>query len=122
MMLTFEAVVHVEPASVPVFSDAGPDAKAYGAAKGFPVPPVGQPPTQKFMVGWYSHCDRLTPTRAVPKLDAPMTAASTPSTTISTTTPVMGLMIARDNSVLVTVRTAVRTEDRGPKSAEVMAL
>ena len=34
----------------------------------------------------------------------------------------MGLMIARDDSVLVTVQTAVRTEDRGPKSAEVMAL
>ena len=63
VILTLGVVARAEPAAGPDFSDTGPDADAYGAAKRFPVPPVGQPPTQEFMVGWYSHYDRLTPTR-----------------------------------------------------------
>jgi hypothetical protein len=71
VMLTLVAVARAEPASGPDFSNTGLDAEAYGAAKGFPVPPVGQPATQEFTIGWHSHYDRLTPMRTVPKLDVP---------------------------------------------------
>jgi hypothetical protein len=37
-ILVFEGVVLAE--SGPVFSDTGPDAEAYGASKGYPVPPL----------------------------------------------------------------------------------
>jgi hypothetical protein len=50
VMFTLGAVARAESASGPVFSDAGPDAEAYGAAKGFPVPPVGQPATHRMAV------------------------------------------------------------------------
>lgn len=115
VILTLGAVARAEPAAGPDFSDTGPDADAYGAAKGFPVPPVGQPPTQEFMVGWYSHYDRLTPTRAVPKLDAPSTLkrAAGPITPVYQYdgrqnsiddyldhNSATGLLIARDDSIL----------------------
>jgi hypothetical protein len=122
MLLTLEAVAHAEPASGRVFSDAGPDAEAYRAAKGFPVLPVGQPATQECMIGWHSHYDRIRPIRASPKLDCTDDGRQHSIGDYLDHNTVMGLMIARDDSVLVMVQTAVRTEDRGPRSAEVIAL
>jgi hypothetical protein len=53
-MVVLEGVVFAE--SGPVFSDTGPEAEAYGASRGYPVPPFEYPPGdgQDFMVGTYS--------------------------------------------------------------------
>jgi CubicO group peptidase (beta-lactamase class C family) len=62
---------HAGPA-VPVFSDTGPEADAYGAAQGYPVPPSGSPtPAQNHIVGLFSHFDRVTAMRAVPRAGPP---------------------------------------------------
>lgn len=58
--------------ALPVFSDTGPDAAAYGAAEGYPTGAVGQMVTQRTIVGAYSQFDSLHPARVIP-------AASTPS-------------------------------------------
>jgi hypothetical protein len=63
-IVVFEGVVFAE--SGPVFSDTGTDAEAYGASKGYPVPPFEYPPgsRQEFLVGTYSHfasCIRCAP-------------------------------------------------------------
>ncbi|HUN52374.1 MAG TPA: serine hydrolase [Candidatus Sulfotelmatobacter sp.] len=61
-------------ASGPVFSDSGPDAQAYGADEGYPVPPKDAPYaqiTQKFLVGHYSHFDRVRRLRTVPTSPQP---------------------------------------------------
>ena len=70
-MLVLEGVVFAE--SGPSFSDTGPEAEAYGASKGYPVPPFEYPPgfRQDFMVGTYSHYDKLHPMRTVPKPATP---------------------------------------------------
>jgi len=71
-MLAFEGVVFAE--SGPVFSDTGPEAEAYGSSKGYPVPPFEYPPgfRQDFMVGMYSHYDKVHPMRTVPKPAMPL--------------------------------------------------
>ncbi|WP_245473865.1 serine hydrolase domain-containing protein [Bradyrhizobium zhanjiangense] len=70
-MLVFEAVVFAE--SGPVFSDTGPEAEEYGASRGYPVPPFEYPPGrgQDFMVGTYSHFDKVRPVRPVEKPATP---------------------------------------------------
>jgi hypothetical protein len=70
-ILVFEGVGFAE--SGPVFSDTGPDAEAYGASKGYPVPPFEYPPgvRQDFMIGTYSHFDKVHPMRTVPKPATP---------------------------------------------------
>ena len=57
----------------PVFSDTGPEAEAYGASRGYPVPPFEYPPGdgQDFMVGTYSHFDKVHPMRTVQKPATP---------------------------------------------------
>jgi CubicO group peptidase (beta-lactamase class C family) len=66
-MLVFENAGFAE--SGPVFSDTGPDAEAYGASQGYAVPPFEYPPgvRQDFMVGTYSHFDKVRPMRTVQK-------------------------------------------------------
>jgi len=70
-MLVFEGVVFAE--SGPVFSDTGPEAEAYGASRGYPVPPFEYPPGrgQDIMVGTYSHFDKVRPVRPVEKPATP---------------------------------------------------
>lgn len=58
--------------AVPVFSDTGPDATAYGAAEGYPIGSRETIGSQRTLVGAYSHYDTLRPS-------APIPAAPTPS-------------------------------------------
>ena len=113
--LAFEGVVFAQ--SGPVFSDTGPDAEAYGASKGYPVPPFEYPPGsgQEFMVGTYSHYDKLTPMRTVSKPAAPSILKRAAKEIVPVyhydgrqktigdyldTQPVTGLLIARDDTIL----------------------
>jgi CubicO group peptidase (beta-lactamase class C family) len=113
--LVFEGVVFAE--SGPVFSDTGPEAEAYGASKGYPVPSFEYPPgsRQDFMVGTYSHFDKLHPMRTVPKPAAPSVLKRAADEIVPVyhydarqkaigdyldTHPVTGLLIARDDTIL----------------------
>jgi CubicO group peptidase (beta-lactamase class C family) len=102
--------------SGPVFSDTGADADAYGAAQGYPVPPLGQPFTQKTMIGWHSHYDRLTPMRTISAGIAPTQLKRAkdeiaPAYPYGGQTnfiedylgrnPVTGLLIAREDTILL---------------------
>ncbi|OQW54847.1 MAG: hypothetical protein A4S14_14420 [Proteobacteria bacterium SG_bin9] len=70
-MFAFEGAAFAD--SGPVFSSTGPDAEAYGASMGYPVPPFEYPPgtRQDFMVGLQSRYDQVTPVRTVPKPPSP---------------------------------------------------
>jgi len=57
-------------AADPVFSDAGPDAAAYGAAQGYPIGGRSAP-AQAEMVGTYSHYDRIWPFHRVARAETP---------------------------------------------------
>jgi len=113
--LIFEGIVFAQ--SGPVFSDTGPDAEAYGASKGYPVPPFEYPPGsgQEFMVGTYSYYDKVKPMRTVSKSAAPSILKRAAKeiapvyhydgrqTTIGDyldAQPVTGLLIARDDTIL----------------------
>jgi CubicO group peptidase (beta-lactamase class C family) len=114
-ILVFERVVFAE--SGPVFSDTGPDAEAYGASKGYPVPPFEYPPgvRQDFMIGTYSHFDKVHPMRTVPKPATPSVLKRTAEEIVPVyhydgrqkvigdyldTHPVTGLLIARGDTIL----------------------
>src|SRR5947209_13752321 len=45
----------------PSFNPRGPDAEAYGAAEGYPTAGPALARTQRYMVGSFSHYDRLRP-------------------------------------------------------------
>ena len=109
--------MQAQAASRPVFSDTGPDAEAYGAAQGFPVPspPVAALPTQEFMVGWHSHYDRFRQMRTVHKADKPSVLKRAEEEINPVypyegrynfikdyleRNPVTGLLIARDDTIL----------------------
>ena len=97
----------------PVFSNAGPDAAAYGAAEGFPV---GTRTTSepRYLVATYSHFDELFPARAVPRAAAPwqFKRAAKPTIFYSFNSnrlsiedylarnPTTGLLIAKDDTIL----------------------
>src|SRR5256885_1917781 len=104
-------------ASGPVFSDTGPEAEAYGASKGYPVPPFEYPPgvRQDFMVGTYSHFDKVHPMRTVQKPATPSVLKRAAEEIVPVyhydgrqkaigdyldTHPVTGLLIARDDTIL----------------------
>jgi CubicO group peptidase (beta-lactamase class C family) len=55
----------------PVFSAAGPDAAAYGQAEGYPTAPPSPLLAQRFMVGNFSHFDRLFAAHTVEKSASP---------------------------------------------------
>jgi CubicO group peptidase (beta-lactamase class C family) len=113
--LTLVSAVHANPA-VPVFSDTGPEAEAYGAAQGYPVPSAGSPtPAQNNIVGLFSHFDRVTAMRAVPRSN-PLSVLKRAAEEIAPVYqyddrqksigeyldahPVTGLLIARDDTIL----------------------
>ena len=114
-IFVFEGAVFAE--SGPVFSDTGPDAEAYGASKGYPVPPFEYPPgvRQDFMIGTYSHFDKVHPMRTVPKPATPSVLKRTAEEIVPVyhydgrqkvigdyldTHPVTGLLIARGDTIL----------------------
>src|SRR5438876_1900350 len=114
-MLVLEGVIFAE--SGPVFSDTGPEAEAYGASRGYPMPPFEYPPgeRQDFMVGTYSHFDELHPMRPVQKPATPSILKRTAEEIAPVyhydgrqkaisdyldTHPVTGLLIARDDTIL----------------------
>ncbi|HST76192.1 MAG TPA: serine hydrolase, partial [Acetobacteraceae bacterium] len=109
----------------PVFSDTGPDAAAHGAAEGYPIPPKGKAATPETKIGWHSHYDQLTPVRTVAKSDRPSPlkrAAEEIQPTypydgrVNTVAdyldhnPVMGLLVARDDTILLEHYQYARTD------------
>jgi CubicO group peptidase (beta-lactamase class C family) len=113
--LALISAVHAHPA-VPVFSDTGPEAEAYGAAEGYPVPSAGSPtPAQNNIVGLFSHFDRVTAMRAVPRSNPPSTLKRAAEEIAPVYQydhkqknigdyldehPATGLLIARDDTIL----------------------
>jgi CubicO group peptidase (beta-lactamase class C family) len=114
-MIAFQGAVCAQ--SGPVFSSTGPEAEEYGASKGYPVPPYEYPPgsRQDFMVGAYSHFDKLHQMRTVPKPATPSLIKRTTEEIVPVyhydgrqkvigdyldTHPVTGLLIARDDTIL----------------------
>ena len=104
----------------PIFSPAGPDAAHYGAADGFPVPSPavariqGNPFHPKYRVGAFSHFDELFPTRPIKQADTSwMFKRSATDIRYSyrgtqssiaeylSRNPVTGLLIAKDDRILV---------------------
>jgi CubicO group peptidase (beta-lactamase class C family) len=57
--------------ALPVFSDTGPDAAAYGAADGYPLGTGGHTRDQRVLVGSFSHFDEILPSRPVRRAAAP---------------------------------------------------
>jgi CubicO group peptidase (beta-lactamase class C family) len=57
--------------AVPVLSDTGPDAAAYGEAEGYPIGIPGVMGTQRTLVGSYSHYDQLRQSRLIPPAATP---------------------------------------------------
>lgn len=101
-------------AADPVVSPTGPDAASYGADAGYPI--GGRtPPTQRVMVGAYSHYDRIWPFHPVAKAGTPIPLARAAQEITATyqlrgatytltdylaRNPVTGLLIARDGTIL----------------------
>src|SRR6516162_5243736 len=57
--------------TVPVLSNTGPDAAAYGADEGFPLGTLATASQMRHLVASYSHFDELTPARIVPRAASP---------------------------------------------------
>jgi CubicO group peptidase (beta-lactamase class C family) len=101
--------------ALPVFSPDGPDAAAYGAAEGYPVHLIGPQRDQRFLVGAFSHADRLLPHRDVPAAPAPVPFARSRQELVLTykyrgathsladyleRNPATGLLIIRDRTIM----------------------
>ena len=101
-------------AADPVFSATGPDAASYGADAGYPISDR-TPPTQRWMVGAYSHYDRIWPFHPVarPNTSTPLAragreiavtyrvrGASHTLVDYLARFPATGLLIARDDTIL----------------------
>jgi CubicO group peptidase (beta-lactamase class C family) len=114
-ILVFKGAVFAQ--SGPVFSDTGPDAEVYGASKGYPVPPFEYPPgsRQDFMVGTYSHFDKVHRMRTVAKPATPSVLKRAAEEIVPVyhydgrqkvigdyldTHPVTGMLIARGDTIL----------------------
>ena len=113
LLLAISGAVCAE--SGPVFSDAGPDAAAFGAAENYPLGTRATLNQQQYMVGDYSHYDALLTARVVPRAPAPSPlerAAQALSlryrhqgewhtlTDYLARNPVTGLLIVRDGTIL----------------------
>jgi hypothetical protein len=99
--------------AIPVFSATGPDALDYGENQGYPV---GSPLLrQRYMVGNYTHFDRLHPSNLIAKSENSSTLERAPAELRVTyryhgqeltigdylaRNPTTGLLIARDNTIL----------------------
>ena len=101
--------------AAPVFSAGGPDAEAYGAAQNYPFGPRTSQLPQQFMIGSYTHADRLYAHHDVAKAPVASPLARAPRE-ISVTyryqgaaytlddylrrNPATSLVIGRDTSIL----------------------
>jgi CubicO group peptidase (beta-lactamase class C family) len=91
----------------------GPDAELWGAPENYPVPPVaiaqmqGNPWAPKYRVGAFTHLDRLYKTRTVSRAAEPWTFKHGPFNGQALIAdylahhPVTGLLIARDDQILI---------------------
>ena len=100
--------------TVPVLSNTGPDAAAYGADEGFPLGTLATASQMRHLVASYSHFDELTPARFVPRAASPWSFQRAAEPDISYTfggerrtimdylsrQPTTGLLIARDDTIL----------------------
>jgi CubicO group peptidase (beta-lactamase class C family) len=98
----------------PVFSASGPGAELYGAAENYPIkdPALpfipGNPLSQKYRVGAFSHFDELFPTRQINQAASPWSfkreqmpdAFRNRATDYLSRNPVTGLLIAKDDRIL----------------------
>lgn len=114
----FQAPLRAENGAAPVFSQTGPSADTYGAARNYPVPGQILPLdklTQDLMVGHYSHYDQFRKLRPVPTSTGPSPLKRAAAEIapvygydgrIKTMAdylhdhPVTGLLIARDDTIL----------------------
>jgi CubicO group peptidase (beta-lactamase class C family) len=113
----------------PHFDPGGPDAVRYGQGEGYPVPDAitarsrGNPWEPRYRVGAFSHLDHLYPTRAVARAavswafkyaNAPLRyqwrGQSSSLDDYLARNPVSGLLIARDNVILVERYQYARTD------------
>jgi CubicO group peptidase (beta-lactamase class C family) len=106
-----------ENSAGPVFSPSGPDAERYGAARGFPVPDAGlarqqgNPYEPGYRVGVFSHFDEIYPTRPIKCAATPWSFKHAQAdmsdsfrrrvTDYLSRNPVTGLLIAKDDRILV---------------------
>ncbi|HKO72246.1 MAG TPA: serine hydrolase [Bradyrhizobium sp.] len=102
-----------EVSSAPVFLASGPKAEIYGAAENYPIkdpalPFVpGNPLSQKYRVGAFSHFDELFPTRQIKPAASPWSfkrvqmphAFEKRATDYLSRNPVTGLLIAKDDQI-----------------------
>jgi CubicO group peptidase (beta-lactamase class C family) len=96
-----------------VHAQSGPEADLYGAAEGYPVPPPalaqqqGNPWQPKYRVGAFTHLDRLYKTRTLSHAAVPWAFRRGEFEVPAAVTdylvhhPVTGLLIARDDRILV---------------------
>jgi CubicO group peptidase (beta-lactamase class C family) len=98
-----------------VFSDTGYAADAYGAAEHYPLPERAKEKTQKQFVGYYTHFDEIYPADPIAKAGSPSVLKSSPDEltlnypydgrirsigSYLDRSPVTGLLIARDDTIL----------------------
>jgi hypothetical protein len=100
--------------TVPVLSNTGPDAAAYGADEGFPLGTLVSASQMRHLVATYSHFDELTPARIVRRATSSWSFQRAAEPEISYTfggerrkimdylnrQPTTGLLIARDDTIL----------------------
>jgi CubicO group peptidase (beta-lactamase class C family) len=109
-----------EDGAGPVFSPSGPNGELYGAAEGFPIADrtlahqPGEPHEAKYRVGAYSHFDDIYPTHRIKCAAAPWTFKRSQTDVryyywgnrssvaeYLSRNPVTGLLIAKDDQILV---------------------
>src|SRR6202790_3859776 len=118
MLATFGTTQAEEAAklsvTVPVLSNTGPDAAAYGADEGFPLGTLATASQMRHLVATYSHFDELTPARIIPRAASPWSFQRAAEPEISYTfggerrkimdylnrQPTTGLLIAKDDTIL----------------------
>jgi CubicO group peptidase (beta-lactamase class C family) len=101
--------------ALPVLSDTGPDAAAFGAAEGYPVGTRKTLGHQNTMVGTYSHFDQILPSNPVPRAATPAPFQRAPAELALTYPfrgathtldqyldrhPATGLLIVRDRTIM----------------------
>ncbi|MCW3474733.1 serine hydrolase domain-containing protein [Limobrevibacterium gyesilva] len=121
--------------ALPVFSDTGPDAAAFGAAEGYPAGTRATLSQQRHMVGAYSHYDQVLTSRPVARAAAASPFGRAESELALTYThlgqphtladyldrhPTTGLLIERDGTILYEHYRYART-DRDRFTSQSMA-
>jgi CubicO group peptidase (beta-lactamase class C family) len=108
----------------PVFSDSGPDAADYGAAQGFPVGTQVTAAQLEHLVGTYSHFGEMFPSRPVKRAATPWQFKRAPEPPVFYNfksgrfsiddylgrNPATGLLIAKDDTILVERYQYARTD------------